>query len=122
MLLDLIWTKIEERFHFVAAAFRSFDLDINNNITLGAFETGLDNLRIKISSKEVRKIFNYLDQDQDGGISYNEFCALCEEKRRKIDPFDFKPRDLYSLSTLSHNKSSISNLKHKIKSTSIERN
>jgi hypothetical protein len=33
------------------------------------------------------RVFMHLDKDYDNAISYNEFCELCEEKRRKIDPF-----------------------------------
>lgn len=29
-----------------------------------------------------------MDNDENGEVSYNEFCELCEEKRRKIDPFE----------------------------------
>jgi len=29
-----------------------------------------------------------LDINKDGYITYNEFCGMCEEKRRNIDPFD----------------------------------
>ena len=30
----------------------------------------------------------FLDKDNDQNISYNEFCELCDEKRRNIDPFE----------------------------------
>jgi hypothetical protein len=33
-------------------------------------------------------MFNSLDVDKNGVIDYNEFCNLCEEKRRNIDPFE----------------------------------
>jgi len=33
-------------------------------------------------------VFNYLDKDQDGFLVYNDFCELCEERRRNIDPFE----------------------------------
>jgi len=28
-----------------------------------------------------------LDADEDGYVMYNDFCELCEERRRHIDPF-----------------------------------
>jgi hypothetical protein len=28
-----------------------------------------------------------MDDDGNGEVSYGEFCALCEESRRKIGPF-----------------------------------
>lgn len=33
-------------------------------------------------------MFDYLDRNKDGFVCYKEFCYLCEEKRRGIDPFD----------------------------------
>ena len=33
-------------------------------------------------------MFNYLDKDKDGFLTYHEFSDLSEEKRREIDPFD----------------------------------
>jgi hypothetical protein len=29
-----------------------------------------------------------MDKNNDGSIDYSEFCNLCEEKRRNIDPFN----------------------------------
>ena len=29
-----------------------------------------------------------MDKDNDQNLSYNEFCAFTEEKRRNIDPFE----------------------------------
>ena len=45
-------------------------------------------MKIKIASDDLTKVFDYLDTNKDGFIAYNEFCGLCEEKRRNIDPFD----------------------------------
>ena len=33
-------------------------------------------------------MFEYLDKDRDGHLTYKEFSDLCEERRRNIDPFD----------------------------------
>ena len=33
-------------------------------------------------------MFSYLDKDNDNFLVYNDFCELCEEKRRDIDPFE----------------------------------
>lgn len=34
-------------------------------------------------------IFKYLDKGQKDYISFGDFCELCEEKRRHLDPFDY---------------------------------
>lgn len=35
-------------------------------------------------------MFDYLDKNKDSYITYQEFCSLCEEKRRDIDPFELE--------------------------------
>ena len=54
------------------------------------FIQGLENLKIKLASKDINLVFDYLDLSRDGVLSYAEFCNLCEEKRRNIDPFSFQ--------------------------------
>lgn len=80
--LEFLWAKIEERFPKVGAAFRYFDTNKSNDISLNEFIYGCERLRIKLHVKEHLAVFNYLDQDADGNISYKEFCNLCEERRR----------------------------------------
>jgi len=36
----------------------------------------------------VLEVFRYMDKNKDGLVSYHEFCNICEEKRRDIDPFE----------------------------------
>ena len=50
-------------------------------------------MKIKIGAEDVKAVFEYLDKDKDGYIKYLEFCGLCEEKRRNIDPFEMQ--DMY---------------------------
>ena len=45
-------------------------------------------MNIKIPKGDIKRVFRYLDDDNNGCIDYREFCNLCEEKRRKIDPFE----------------------------------
>ena len=33
------------------------------------------------------KVYKHLDKNGDGTIGYNEFCELCEERWRGLDPF-----------------------------------
>jgi len=43
-------------------------------------------MRIKISFDDVKKLYNYLDKDGKGGVGYDEFTLLLEERWRGIDP------------------------------------
>ncbi|TNV73715.1 hypothetical protein FGO68_gene1155 [Halteria grandinella] len=87
-LLELIWIKIQERYLAVAQAFRFFDVQNSGKISKSDFIFGLEQLKVKLSSNDLQLVFDYLDKNRDGFVSYSEFCYLCEEKRRNIDPFD----------------------------------
>jgi hypothetical protein len=89
-MLDLLWIKIAERFKGVAEAYRYFDVNFNNRVSFSEFQKGLDHLRIKYQVNQVDAMFKYLDRGEKGFISYPDFCELCEEKRRHLDPFDTK--------------------------------
>jgi Ca2+-binding EF-hand superfamily protein len=61
-----------------------------------------------LPNEDLELVFNYLDKNKDSFISYQEFCGLCEEKRRDIDPFDTlnpKPLDLSQLKAFELAKS-----------------
>ena len=49
---------------------------------------GIEYLRVKLAYEDLWKIYRYLDTNGDGRIVYSEFCQLCEEKWRNIDPFE----------------------------------
>lgn len=54
-----------------------------------------------------------MDADDNGDISYKEFCELCEEKRREIDPYNGKhvPRTKNS-SPSKYSSSVVDNTSH----------
>ena len=87
-IMVLIAIKIEEKFHNLNKAFLSFDLDGDQGIGRHEFHKGIENLRVKLPKSEIDKVFDHMDQDLDGKLSYLEFCGFSEEKRRNIDPFD----------------------------------
>lgn len=45
-------------------------------------------MRIKFQINELDIVFKYLDKNNKGYISYNDFCELSEEKRRNLDRID----------------------------------
>ena len=69
-------------------AFRFFDLRSTGKISFADFSYIIDQLAIKFTRQQVQDVFNYLDKDNDKIITYTDFCELCEERRRSIDPFD----------------------------------
>ena len=73
--------RLTERFKTFSPAYRFFDTNFNNRVSLNEFIIGMENLKVKLSSRDQQMIFNYLDKDNKGYIDYNDFCGLCEERR-----------------------------------------
>ena len=86
-LLDLLYQKVSERFIQMNAAFKFFDQDNSLSINFIEFYSGLDRIRMKVTETQARKMFEFLDKNRTGDLTYNEFCDICEERRRKIDNF-----------------------------------
>lgn len=84
----MIWVKICEKFDKINLAYKFFAGLSTNKISFNDFVIGLENLRLKLTTKEISEVFDNLDLDRDGYISYLEFCNLSEERRRGIDPFN----------------------------------
>ena len=106
--LDFLWLKIEERFHKVANAFRFFDINNNSTIQIKEFEIGVHKLSTRFSREIIKKMFDYIDTDNDGNIKYIEFCELCDECRRGIDPYKVENKLKGGESSSRPNKSSLS--------------
>jgi len=43
-------------------------------------------MRLKISLEDIKRLFRYMDKNNSGFLSYNEFTLLLEEKWRGLDP------------------------------------
>jgi hypothetical protein len=89
-MLDLLWIKIEERFHNMADGYRFFDVNYDN---FAGFQRAIDSLRINFQVTQLDLLFRTLDRGNKGFISYGDFCELSEERRRKIDAFKTPEKD-----------------------------
>ena len=47
-------------------------------------------MRIKLSFKDIKALFDYMDKDGTGELGYEEFTLLLEERWRGIDPITEK--------------------------------
>eukprot|EP00356_Strombidium_inclinatum_P007020 CAMPEP_0170510218 /NCGR_PEP_ID=MMETSP0208-20121228/65650_1 /TAXON_ID=197538 /ORGANISM="Strombidium inclinatum, Strain S3" /LENGTH=273 /DNA_ID=CAMNT_0010793667 /DNA_START=959 /DNA_END=1780 /DNA_ORIENTATION=+ len=112
-IMTLIAIKIEEKFHSMAKAFLFFDHDSDQRITRAEFNKGIEGLRVKLSKHDIEHVFTHMDEDEDGCLSYKEFCGFAEEKRRNIDPFEDITKELKEtpsiLSSPKQYQSSINN-------------
>lgn len=82
--LSQIASKLQERFENILVAFRCLDANHSMGLNLNEFVQGLEFLRIKLSFDEVKQVFTFLDQNDSGFITYEEFRLLDEENFRKI--------------------------------------
>ena len=94
--MDFIWTKVSEKYIAVAQAFRHFDIQNvfllftlqRGKISKNDFTFAIEHLKIKMASSDAQQVFEYLDANKDGFVNYQEFCGLCEERRKNTDPFN----------------------------------
>ena len=91
--MDLLSSKISERFTKLADAFKFFDSSMDGSLNFKEFKEGLERVRMKVHDSDARLIFAALDSSGNGELSYQEFCELSEERRLKIDPFDREPKN-----------------------------
>lgn len=72
-LLEYINDKIKEKHPKMAQAYRFFDVDHKSAISKEEFAKGLQKLKIVMDQAEVDKVFEYLDRNHNGKLTYNEF-------------------------------------------------
>ena len=97
-VMQMIWRRIEERFSTSSPAFRLFDRTANGKVTIDSFMLGLEALNVKLSSKDVLRVFKHLDTGRKSYITYGDFCNLSDERRSEADPAiamleEYKGRD-----------------------------
>lgn len=86
--LKTLSDKLAERFKKFQHAFRFFDIRSSGHLTLADFSFAIDQLQLKFTRQQISDLFKRIDVDSDGLLSYQDFCELCEERVRGIDPFD----------------------------------
>ena len=56
-------------------------------MTRNEFHKALEKMRIKLDKHDIDLVFDKLDTNGDGEISYIKFCEFTEEKIKNLDPF-----------------------------------
>ena len=86
-LLNLVSSKLSERFSHLRTAFRFFDTDHTATLSLNEFANVADYLRLKISFEDITRLYRFLDRSGRGAIVYDDFSMLLEENWRGLDPY-----------------------------------
>jgi hypothetical protein len=77
--VDAITKKIKaiitERKQDMQAAFKAFDSDNSGHINLEEFRNAMIDMELGLAEQEIYTLMRRYDLDDDGKISYDEFCA-----------------------------------------------
>lgn len=79
-LLRYIHMKIEEKYKNYRMAFRKFDCNYDGSLSFPEFMTGLEVLGIRYSLKDFRKVYDFIDYNQENQIDFNKFCMMNTDK------------------------------------------
>jgi len=69
-MLASFWDKVHARFADFSKSFRFFARNHENYINFKQFSIGCETLSLKYSSQDLKEIFDYLDKDKNGFITY----------------------------------------------------
>ena len=86
-LVERFWIKLQSKFKKLGDTFRFFDRNFDNKISLKEFRVVCEEFDMRFNSDELKKVFNYLINEGQTTIGYQEFTKLCDEKRLGQDPY-----------------------------------
>ena len=68
--------KINEKYKNLQRAFRNFDQEKSSYVTFSEFIEGLVQLNVNLNEKQIRSVFEVLDQESKGHLNFEDFCRL----------------------------------------------
>jgi len=70
--------ELQTKFREATDAFRHFDIKLNGLVSFGEFKFIIDFLAIRFPNRALHQMFNAIDSDGDGKLTYQDFVALRE--------------------------------------------
>ena len=70
---------IGTRFDSVQSMYRAFDRHAKGQISFSDFSYALEQQDVQLDKDTAVQLFNYLDRDSSGYLSYREFVTLCQD-------------------------------------------
>ena len=87
-LLEFVWQKIQEKHKSLTNAFRFLDYKSKGKIKKSDFALGLEKMKILLARADSDRLFNHLDKNSTGFLTFAQFCTIVEEtSSRVIDPY-----------------------------------
>ena len=104
-------SKIQNKFFSMRDAFLSFDIDKSGEITESKFIEGICSMNADVTEDQIRALFKALDLDENGRISFEEFCRISQRKHLAKAPDT--PDDFTVVSTKSRTHSIVGSVRSK---------
>ena len=52
-IMESVWIRLQERFKTFSPAYRFFDINFNNRVSLNEFIIGMEKLKVKLGSRDL---------------------------------------------------------------------
>lgn len=87
-LLEFVWQKIQEKHKSLTNAFRFLDHKQKGKIKKSDFAIGLEKMKIHLARADSDRVFNHLDKNATGFLTFTQFCTIVDEtSSRVVDPY-----------------------------------
>lgn len=87
-MLEFVWQKIQEKHKSLTNAFRFLDYKSKGKIKKSDFALGLEKMKILLARADSDRLFNHLDKNSTGFLTFAQFCTIVEEtSSRVVDPY-----------------------------------
>jgi Ca2+-binding EF-hand superfamily protein len=83
-LIRMIHIRLEEKFGEYTKAFRAFDLNKDNDLSFEEFVYGCEFRGITMPISDFKLVYDTIDYDGAGGISFLKFCLLNLDRTKDI--------------------------------------
>lgn len=80
-----LYTELDSKFKSLTDAFRQFNISKQKHVSFQDFNFILDTLSIRFSKEQTREMFDAMDSDCDGKLTYGDFVNLGESVKTDQD-------------------------------------
>eukprot|EP00347_Sterkiella_histriomuscorum_P019970 403339596 len=78
-VMTYFWGRVSEKFEKITKIYKYFDIHNRGYLSYNDFKFAIEKLQIKLSNEDVYNLFQYIDNNGDGKVCFNEFCILSQD-------------------------------------------